>query len=133
MLFQWHEDYELGIKEIDEQHQILFQIGAEMVNLLMDEEEIDNIDKIEEAIKKLKNYAEYHFRYEEDLMLSKSYDQYKEHCMEHSYYLLRLDTVKLMEKWTTQRNTVDEIVAFLSQWILRHILQKDSEYVTVLK
>lgn len=59
-MIKWKEDYELGIKHIDEQHENLFEIADRAYKLLTNEFFTDKYDKIIEILEELKEYTVFH-------------------------------------------------------------------------
>ena len=67
-MFKWKEDFSVNIKTIDEQHQELFRIGNSLYNIISIKGGIDRYDEIMKILYEMRDYAIYHFDYEEKLM-----------------------------------------------------------------
>lgn len=121
----WKKDYELGIKEIDAQHQHF--VG--LINRLL--ETIDKHEKLEElsGIKDdLYNYAVTHFETEEKYFSLFSYEGASEHKLEHIKLLARAKEFKddkASEPWSSAFKLCD----FLEDWLVDHLAQMDRRYV----
>jgi len=67
--FEWKDRYSLNIGEIDKQHKRLFEIGARVYDLAVLNDSYDHYDEIMKTLDELLEYTEYHFRYEENIMM----------------------------------------------------------------
>jgi hemerythrin-like metal-binding protein len=78
-------------------------------------------------IKKLYWYSQFHFSYEEELMAKHDYPGLAEHRKLHSDFILRIQD--FAREYNLDKETLqDEIVAFLKDWALQHILKEDTKY-----
>ena len=53
-MLQWKEEYEVGVAEIDEQHQKLIDIANRVYELMRNELALDKYDQIVEILQELK-------------------------------------------------------------------------------
>ncbi len=120
------EQYKLGIKTVDSQHQTWFDIYYELVTLVYSEKE--NPELLSEIIEKLHDYTHYHFQYEEKLLREISYPDLKQHKSNHknlyasiSWYKRQMEEGKIV--------CSERILHTMEQWILTHILVDDRKYV----
>ena len=67
-MFEWKENFSVNIKNIDDQHRELFRIGNSLYNIISIKDGIDRYDEIMKELYEMKDYAIYHFDYEEKLM-----------------------------------------------------------------
>ena len=132
-MFNWSENYETGINEIDDQHRRLVTIGAKLEDMLYAGHSIDYYDYIIETINELRDYTEYHFSYEEKKMEESGYDRFELHRMEHLYFIKRIDKLSLLDIDSQQISVIQEALAFLSKWLFGHILKEDMMYVDCLR
>lgn len=128
-MINWKEEYAVGVKDIDEQHKKLFEIAGRIYDLLKHELYTDKYDKILEVITELKDYTEYHFKFEEQYMLSIGYRRYLTHKVEHDDFIEKFNNVNLTEVDENQDSYIMEILEFVVSWISEHILEKDKGYV----
>jgi len=131
-MFNWSENYETGINEIDEQHRKLVAIGAKLEDMLYVGHSIDYYDYIIETINELRDYTEYHFSFEEKKMEERGYDRFELHRMEHLYFIKRIDKLSLQDIDSQQISVIQEALVFLSKWLFGHILKEDMMYVDCL-
>ena len=85
-MFKWKDDFSVNIKSIDEQHQELFRIGNSLYNVVSINDGIDRYDEIMEALYEMKDYAIYHFGYEEKLMKDNGYSKFLKHKRQHDAF-----------------------------------------------
>lgn len=121
----WKPEYAIGVKVIDEQHQHLFEIGNKAYQLLKDEFCVDKYDGIVEIIEELREYTKFHFRTEEAYMLKIKYNKYFSQKVEHDDFIQKIEEINLDEIDEAPKKYIEELLAFVFDWILEHILQKD--------
>ncbi|HHY83667.1 MAG TPA: hemerythrin family protein [Clostridiales bacterium] len=123
MYFEWKDNYEMGVKEVDDQHRKLFQIGRKLSDIIQSENVLHNYDEIERILIELKNYTIEHFSKEEQFMKEHGYTDLVSHAMEHAFLrkkLMKIDSLK-----EPNHKTLVELVSFVSDWISQHILITD--------
>jgi len=133
MSFKWKDRYLLGIEEIDNQHRKLFEIGRKAYDIAVLNDSYDHYDEIMEIIDELLNYAEYHFKYEENLINSYNFDGLGQQRQEHEFYVKRIKDILSKDIDSDQQQATLEIVDFLSEWISNHILFSDRKYAIYFK
>lgn len=132
-MFNWKESYNTGIAEIDSQHKELFRIGEKIYFLLKDEMRVDKYNEIVEIIENLKDYALFHFKTEEELLLKMKYKKFLSHKIEHNIYIERFNNIDYSKIDAGQDEYIVELLNILSDWISNHILSNDMDYVAVFK
>lgn len=128
-MFKWSENYETGIREIDEQHRRLVSIGAKVEDMLYTGDSLDYYDYIVETINELKDYTEYHFGFEEKKMQEYGFEDFEQHRMEHLYFIKRINKLSLQDIDSHQTHIIQETLEFLAKWLFSHILKSDMKYV----
>ena len=124
-MFEMKEEYKIGVPNIDLEHEKLFEIGERTFQLLKDSYAIDKYDKIVELIQELREYTAYHFKHEEDYMESINYKKLFTQKMDHANFIKKLDEVDLTKIDENQDESIMEILTFLNNWLVTHILEKD--------
>lgn len=124
-MLRWKEEYCIGNEMIDNQHKRLFEIGQEAYDLLNDNLKIDKYDRIVEVIEELRKYTEYHFKCEEQYMQSIAYRRFFSQKVEHDDFIKKINEVKLENIDANQDEYLKELLAFIFNWIIEHILTKD--------
>jgi len=130
VLISWDQNqYGLGITLIDDQHKRLVDIINKLFNALL----LGKADNtVPETLKELIDYTNYHFKAEEDLFHIYYYPKTNEHEFEHNQFLTKM--YELMEKSKTNVNVVSfELMQYLKDWLLNHILVSDRKYVPFMK
>lgn len=125
MLFAWKEEFSTGVPLIDEQHKKLFEIAGRTYSLINDEFVIDKYDRIIELIDELKEYTVFHFKSEEEYMLSIGYRKYFSHKVEHDDFIERINNVDYNQLDQDQEAYLRGILEFIVEWISNHILKLD--------
>jgi len=121
----WKNDYSIGVELIDVQHKHLFEIGNSAYELLKSDLSINKYDKIVQIIEDLRQYTKFHFLTEEEYMLKIGYPDYLDQKAEHDSFVKKIDLVILNNIDKNQEKYLEEILSFIFDWILSHILQKD--------
>lgn len=124
-MFEMKEEYKIGIKEIDEQHERLFQIAEKAYILLNNEFITDKYDEIVEILNELREYTELHFTFEEEYMQKTGYKMMFSQKMDHQDFMMMLDDVKLDEIDDNQEEAIMNILTYVGDWLVKHILEKD--------
>jgi hemerythrin-like metal-binding protein len=131
--FLWSDNYSVGNKKIDEQHQRLFGIFCGLHKAIESGEAIFGVEK---TFTQLRGYVRNHFRYEESLMKKGRYPGYKDHKKNHDKIC---DTLKEYRKqFNSQDDQGKEKVAkglaiFFESWLKKHIKSEDQQYGPYLK
>lgn len=123
-LIRWSAEYEVGQAQIDEEHRDLF----ERINRFHDAWcERQDRREISLLLSQLIQYAEKHFRNEEEIMRQAGYAALDEHAAKHGELV---ETVfELAAKLENRAfNPTHETMAFLRTWLTEHILREDMQF-----
>ncbi|MFW2487955.1 bacteriohemerythrin [Clostridium chromiireducens] len=124
-MVKWKSDYEIGVSLIDEQHKKLFEIANSAYELLRNDFYVDKYDKIIEILSELKDYTVFHFKSEEEYMLSIGYKRFFSHKVEHENFINEINSINLAEIDANQDESVKDLLGFVVDWIDKHILDQD--------
>lgn len=124
-MIKWKEQYETGVTIIDEQHRRLFELTNSAYELLKNNFYTDKYDRIVEILEELKNYTIFHFKSEEEYMLSVNYKKFLSHKIEHDDLIEKINNIDLKLVDQEQDKHIMDILNFLVDWIDNHILEKD--------
>ncbi|KOR25193.1 bacteriohemerythrin [Clostridium sp. FAM 1755] len=124
-MFEMKDEYRLGVSNIDEEHEKLFEIGERAYTLLKDPYIIDKYDKIVDVISELKDYTAYHFKNEEEYMQSINYKRLFTQKIEHEGFIKKLNELDLNKIDENQDEYIMDVLKFLNNWIINHIVEKD--------
>lgn len=128
-MIKWKEDYIIGVDKIDEQHKKLFEIANKAYELLKNEFCIDKYDRIVEILDELKEYTVYHFKSEEEYMISIGYKKFLSHKVEHDEFIKKINNIDFKSIDEDQDRYLLETLEFVVSWISSHILGRDKFYV----
>lgn len=123
-LVEWDEKLSVGDLIIDKQHKTLIR----MINKLIRNRDSSNQYLLcGEILSDLLTYIHRHFTDEEDYLRKKNYPYIEEHKVQHSIFSNRVGkfTLEVMEN---RKPITDELVEFLSKWMIDHISREDQDY-----
>ena len=126
-MLQWKEEYEVGVAEIDEQHQKLIDIANRVYELMRNELALDKYDQIVEILQELKEYTVYHFHFEEGLMQKAKYKKRFSHKLLHQEFLAQVEAVDLSAVDEEQDAYLVRIMDFIANWLIEHIVGEDKK------
>jgi hemerythrin-like metal-binding protein len=123
------DQYKTGISKIDEQHKQLFFILNKLITAM--KFKVSN-NVLEQVLKELTNYIDYHFNEEETLFKKYKYRNTDIHVNQHKYYIEKINYFnnKFQENKTIGLSI--EILGFLTNWLKHHILELDMEYKNII-
>ncbi|SHL54861.1 hemerythrin [Anaerocolumna jejuensis DSM 15929] len=124
-MYEMKDEYYIGVKAIDMQHKELFRIADEAYTLLKEEFIADKFDDIVAIIIGLKEYAIQHFADEEAYMQSIGYKKFLSHKTEHEDFIEKVNSIDFDSMDHNQTGTLLDIMSFLNDWLVHHILEKD--------
>lgn len=125
----WDEKYSVGIQDIDNQHKQLIKA----INDLHDAMKIGKSkDILKDLIDSLVNYADVHFSNEEALMSSHKYPELEEHKKKHKVFTEKINEFRDKFNLSSFMTSI-EVMEFLKQWLMHHILDTDKQYSPYLK
>lgn len=122
---QWIADkYSVKILKIDEQHQILIGIINEVFEAKTND--LGNA-VIAGILERMSEYAETHFKYEEELMKENGYPKLEQHRMEHQFFITSVGAFNRDFK-LNEESLTGEMLDFLKNWLIKHIMETDQKY-----
>lgn len=121
-MFQFTDDYQIGIPHLDQEHAYLVQLINESLYLL-DHDETDIQELTKDLIGQLKNYAATHFAHEEEYMTQIGDPELPRQQKEHAAFLNKI-TEFTVDDSLKVRDT-EELLQYLVHWLFNHILASD--------
>ena len=109
-------------------HRKLFEIAGEIEALLNDEFITDKYDDIVAILGELKDYTIQHFKDEEEFMLSNKFPMFLTHKMMHNDFVEKIESIDLSKVDNEQNLYLKEILNFVAEWLVEHILVEDAKY-----
>lgn len=119
--------YHTGIKLVDEEHQRLFEIIANADRVIHAELLHDKYDEIVHILSELKEYTLFHFQDEEEYMKQIGYPELAQQQKAHAAFVEKLVSIDLESLDNHQQDYLEDLVAFLLNWLSVHILQMDKK------
>jgi len=126
-MIKWKDDYKIGVPEIDEQHEKLFEICERAYELLKNDIFLDKYDKIVQILEELKEYTIYHFSFEEEYMKRIGYKKLLSQKVYHNDFIEKINTIDLKLIDQKQDAAIMEVLDFVLKWIENHILLEDKK------
>jgi methyl-accepting chemotaxis protein len=128
-LIVWSSKYCIGINEIDDQHKVLVEIINKLYASFGSSKSKKEIKK---NLKELVDYTVYHFGNEERYFKQFGYKETTQHINQHQKFVEKIQ--KFAQEFETGDSTVSlDIINFLKDWLIGHILKIDAQYVPFLK
>jgi len=121
----WNDQYKIGIKSIDKEHEKLFHILNRLFESGQQEKKSQWVCR--EAVKYFKDHALQHFRNEEEYMNSIQYAGYKVHKRIHDNFRERMLPALEQELELTNysAHAVDHFLGICARWLVGHTLSED--------
>lgn len=123
----WTDELLTGIAEIDAQHQVLFDCLKRLKEAISLEE---RWSVCHFALDEVADFARIHFAVEESLLRLHGYPALAAHIAEHRAFSAELLDIK---ERSLRSDVTDETVAFLENWLRRHIGETDHAYLPHLR
>lgn len=132
VLDQWvKQKLELEIRNIDNQHKELISILQQVNDLQHTSESRRNV-YFPVIIEKLLYYSQYHFSFEEEHMSKNAYPLLKDQQQLHKDFVSRI--IKFTNEYKNGMFDLgDEMILFLKDWVVNHILLEDKKYKIFLE
>lgn len=127
---EWSSFYDLGIEQIDVQHQNLVFLINEAYELIANKIP-QHSEEVQDLLVKISNYAVYHFDTEESLFEMYKFPKTAQHKVEHNEF--KYFVSKNLELFDNGKLELVDIVDFLKNWLLNHIAIEDKAFAPFLK
>lgn len=127
-LMEWNEQLDIGLDEINRQHQTLLHLINELYYLLKHNYGLSSVKRV---VQGLIDYTANHFKYEETLFAQIGYEQTQEHIDKHAQLV---DEVLAFQKRVERGEDIgEELMSFLKNWLSQHIMREDKAYTDAFK
>lgn len=118
-IVEWKKKYDVGNDKIDRQHRRFI----DLINLVDEKQNISK-EELMEVFESLRDYAEFHFQEEEEIMDDIDPLIFEYHKKEHNWFIEKLSEIgKQIE--SEDPDLIDNLSYFLSDWLISHILNMD--------
>ncbi|QQS35452.1 MAG: bacteriohemerythrin [Ignavibacteriales bacterium] len=128
-LITWSEKYSVNIQSIDTQHKKLAELVNQLHSALAEGKAKEVLSKI---LSELVSYTKTHFAYEEKLLQQEKFPGYLAHKMEHDS--LTQKVLSFQKEFQAGKSAFSvELMNFLKDWLINHIVGSDKKYTQHLK
>ena len=123
-LLKWANEYSVKIQAIDNQHVKLVNLINQLHSAMKEAKGKEVVGKI---IEELVAYTKFHFTAEEKIMQDNNYPGFPAHKKEHEN--LTKKVIEFQDNYNNGRAPLSmEIMQFLKDWLVNHIMKVDKEY-----
>ena len=119
------DKFKTGVSIIDEEHQMLFDIIGKIYDAIEVELVHDKFDLILDILDELKEYTQVHFADEENYMKEIGFEGLAQQEILHQKFIETLAEVNLDDVDDNQVEYLYEVLNFLQNWLVNHILKVD--------
>ncbi|HTR39474.1 MAG TPA: bacteriohemerythrin [Bryobacteraceae bacterium] len=128
-MFLWTNDWAVGVREIDADHQRLCALAQSMHRAMLDGR---SKAFVEELLARLLDYTDYHFTHEERLMARIGYPELRQHQRQHEK--LRSEVRAMQARAASGEVTMTiEVMLFLMNWLRQHTAASDQRITAYMK
>ncbi len=120
----WSDELSIGNINIDKDHKKLIDILNELIDICQTDK---NWTKFAKVLSDMTDYSLIHFKKEEDYMEQFFYQGYASHKKMHMEYIYKVAMFNMNFSRVKSSNP-EEVVTFLHNWWLNHILKSDFDY-----
>lgn len=131
LLIQWKDEYLIGHKVIDFDHQMLVSMTNELFFRI--ESGAHTEEEIAQAIAAFVDYVNRHFAREEGIFMPTDYPDKKNHLRKHAEIKQTVLGISEAYRANPQSINLDEVMEFLKVWLTNHILRTDQTYMPYLE
>lgn len=124
-MFEFKEEYLIGIEYIDNQHKRLFELANEIYDVLNNEYIADKYDNAVVIVNELKDYTKKHFADEEKYMEEIKYKKIFTQKIQHEKFIEKLDNIDIYNLDGEHEEVLFDLLNFLIDWLVNHILECD--------
>lgn len=124
-LVSWSSAYSIGLYDIDNQHQELFDLINRLWASAVRRPDVGEVERI---IQELERYTIAHFTAEEAFMRVSGYPELPPHKQAHDAFVQRIAQARADLK--IGRVPSLELLHYLKDWLINHILVSDVAYAT---
>lgn len=125
----WKEKYRIGVEEIDNQHQELFNRVSDFIKTVRSEGDWeDKLEKVKETLDFMKDYVVTHFDSEEEFQKKINYPYQEEHKQVHERFKGEIGKfADKFEKEGYDEELLQEFSGKLMTWLIYHVAGDDQK------
>lgn len=119
--------FSVGHASIDEQHKTLVGLINALIKFQDQEDELF----LKKVMNTLVEYTKNHFAFEEKLMQDAHYPEFQDHKKQHEKFIEKIE--HFQQEYNLHHEDLSmEILKFLKQWMVTHILIHDKDYADII-
>ncbi len=123
-LFKWKDEFSVKVKRFDDQHKNLIAVINDLHDAMRAGKSSEVLGKI---FNNLIEYTSTHFGEEEEYMQKFGYSKFNEHKKEHDELIKQVTELK--KKFDNKQMFLSiELMNFLKEWLMHHIMKTDRDY-----
>ena len=126
-LMAWNDSFATHVGDVDTQHRRLIDFINEIYRGIMLEKDKEVVDK---TLMELVDFTVMHFGYEESLFDKYGYEDSLSHKEKHKELLAQVG--EYVGRYQGGENVSHELLSFLKNWLMKHILGVDQKYADYL-
>lgn len=124
-MYQFTKSCMIGVEQLDKEHQHLFELVNQTSELLK-EDKVKRSDVVN-LLKELNEYTAFHFAHEEEYMEQINDPELVHQKEQHRLFIIQLKQIEIADiKTENDKETVRNILEFVSKWLFTHILSSDA-------
>ena len=125
---EWKSSFSVGVTEIDNQHKRLIEIINQLHDTMKAGATPAALSKI---VQELVDYTRFHFTHEEKMLERAGYSELTEHKRVHRAMIAQVENFR-NQVGSGAATTPLKLMAFLKDWLSKHILETDMRYSKTL-
>ena len=121
----WNDSFSLGNEQVDLQHKNLFELVNGLINACLDG---SDMERLQETLNFLVNYAVRHFHFEEELQQLYHYPDYGRHKKLHDDFKQTIG--ELVERYNQNGSSAElnsDVNKIVVRWLINHIQREDKK------
>ena len=127
-LFEWKQEHSVSVLRFDTEHQKLFSLLNELNDAMAEGRGRFVVPRVPQE---LGEYARWHFSGEEAAMRRAGYPGLEPHIAEHREFCAKVESFYAEYSDNCMGIPID-VLYFLRDWLLKHILSTDRQYAETL-
>jgi diguanylate cyclase (GGDEF)-like protein/hemerythrin-like metal-binding protein len=129
-VIDWNDGLSVGVPSLDEDHKKILLI----INKLYKASGSNNSSQVlEEIFKELRHYIITHFQKEEAFLQRCNYKNIQEHKLQHQHFIEEVERLHLKLITSINTTAAEEIIFFLTDWLINHIIEEDMPILNLLE
>ncbi len=127
MSFDWTDDLNTGIEEVDSQNRRL----GEFINILAEGVVAGDREKAGYVLEELLDFSVNNFLFEEKLMEEAGYEFHGAHERVHELFIKKL--AEFRGRYANGDDVAEELLTMLKGWVANHVKREDKDYVASVR